>query len=153
MREKNEKPVTVHITNNNKFEKGVGAFITNLNHLTIVMDSEGNMKVDAVQAPVMPYTQVDAAPNTEEDTADTDDDDELVAQLRPIFYNNEADVRQFLKEIRGMAQEDITDLVNRWVKEKRISDYGNSRKGVLWGILNKAGLYTRSKTNWNGRVS
>ena len=53
----------------------------------------------------------------------------------------------------GYKQEDITDVVNRWVKEKRISGYGNSRKGVLWGILNKAGLYTRSKTNWNGRVS
>jgi len=89
---------------------------------------------------------------TEEEAAGASGDDELVAQLRPIFNNNEADVRQFLKEIRGMAQEDITDLVNRWVKEKRISDYGNSRKGVLWGILNKAGLYTRSKTNWNGRV-
>jgi hypothetical protein len=48
---KDEKPVTVHITNHNKFEKGVGAFITNLNHLTIVMDGEGNMKLDASQVP------------------------------------------------------------------------------------------------------
>lgn len=95
--------------------------------------------------------------NTEKETstmgeAAVDADDGLVKSLMPIFYNNEADVRQFLKEIRGMAQEDMTDLVNRWVKEKRISGYGNSRKGVLWGILNKAGLYTRSKQNWNGRV-
>ena len=148
-KEKNEKPVTVNITNHNKFEKGVGAFITNLNHLTIVMDSEGNMKMDAVHAPVMPHTQVDAVPNSQEEDAD---EEKLVERLMPIFYNKEEDVRQFLKEIRGMAQEDITDLVNRWVKEKRISNYGNSRKGVLWGILHEAGLYTRSKPNWNGRV-
>ena len=64
----------------------------------------------------------------------------------------ESDVRQFLKEIEGMATQDITDVVNRWVKDKRISDYGNSRKGVLWGILHDAGLYLKSKTNWNGRV-
>lgn len=83
---------------------------------------------------------------------DVNDDEELVKNLMPIFYNNEEEVLRFLKEIDGMAQEDMTDLVNRWVKEKRISDYGNSRKGVLWGILNKAGLYTRSKQNWNGRV-
>ena len=42
-KKKQEQPVTVNITNNNQFQKGVGAFITNLNHLTIVMDSEGNM--------------------------------------------------------------------------------------------------------------
>jgi hypothetical protein len=49
-----QQPVTVNITNNNEFKKGVGAFITNLNHLTIVMDSEGNMKMDAAVAPAMP---------------------------------------------------------------------------------------------------
>ena len=78
--------------------------------------------------------------------------EELEQQLKPLFYNNEDDVKLFLKEIDGMPPNDITDLVNQWVKNKRISDYGNSRKGALWGILNKAGLYNRSRQNWNGRV-
>ena len=73
-------------------------------------------------------------------------------RLKPIFYNNEEDVRLFLKEIKGMKPNDITDLVNRWVTDKRISDYGYSRKGVLWDILSKAGLYTKSRQNWNRRV-
>jgi hypothetical protein len=75
-KEKKEKPVTVHITNHNKFEKGVGAFITNLNHLTIVMDSEGNMKLDAnqVPAPVMPHTEVDA----EEEQPEEDDKEDRI---------------------------------------------------------------------------
>lgn len=76
----------------------------------------------------------------------------LVEKLKPLFFNNEADVRLFLKEISGMKPSDITDLVNRWVKDKRISDYGNSRKGVLWEILNDAGLYTKSRQNWCRRV-
>lgn len=76
----------------------------------------------------------------------------VIERLMPIFYNNEADVRQFLKEIAGMPSGDVTDLVNRWVKDKRISDYGNSRKGTLWEILNDAGLYTKSRQNWNRRV-
>ncbi len=80
-------------------------------------------------------------------------DGDLIEKLKPIFFNNEDDVRLFLKEIKGMKSNDITDLVNRWVKEKRISDYGNSRKGVLWRILHEAGLYTKTKSNWNGRVS
>ena len=80
------------------------------------------------------------------------DEDELVERLKPLFFNNDADVRLFLKEIAGMPPNDITDLVNRWVQDKRISDYGYSRKGTLWSILNDAGLYTKSRQNWNRRV-
>lgn len=91
--------------------------------------------------------------DTPHSSGNNDDEETLVAKLKPIFYNNEENVYQFLKEIRGMATEDITDLVNRWVKDKLISDYGNSRKGKLWGILHEAGLYTKTKSNWNGRVN
>ena len=108
-------------------------------------------KDDAEEAEVVEDI-VDIVPDEVKESDNVNDDEELVTNLMPIFYNNKEDVRRFLKEIRGMAQESITDLVNRWVKEKRISDYGNSRKGALWSILNKAGLYTRSKQNWNGRV-
>lgn len=76
----------------------------------------------------------------------------LEERLRPVFYNIDENVRQFLKEIKGMQANDITDMVNRWVKDKRISDYGNSRKGVLWEILKDAGLYTKSRQNWCRRV-
>ena len=55
------------------------------------------------------------------------DNENLTKRLKPIFYNNEDDVETFLKEIKGMSPNDITDLVNRWVKEKRISEYGYSR--------------------------
>ena len=72
--------------------------------------------------------------------------------LLPIFFNNEDNVRLFLEEIAGMQPNDITDLVNQWVKEKRISDYGSSRKGDLWKILHKAELYPRTIQNWNRRV-
>ncbi len=80
------------------------------------------------------------------------DAEALLERLMPIFYNNEDDARRFLKEITGMAPGDVTDLVNTWVREKRISNYGNSRKGVLWEILKDAGLYTKSRQNWCRRV-
>lgn len=69
---KQEKPVTVHITNHNTFQKGVGAFVTNLNHLTIVMDSEGNMKMDASQVPTMPHTKVDVEQSPEGEAQEGD---------------------------------------------------------------------------------
>lgn len=93
---------------------------------------------------------MDSTPLTEEKAVEISE--ELVEKLKPIFYNNEANVRTFLKEIAGMQPNNITDLVNKWVKDKRISDYGNSRKGELWEILNDAGIYTKSRQNWNRRV-
>ena len=77
---------------------------------------------------------------------------ELVEKLKPIFFNNENDVRLFLKEISGMKPNSITDLVNIWVKDRKISDYGSSRKGDLWKILHEAKLYPRTIQNWNRRV-
>ena len=88
----------------------------------------------------------------EERCAEGEMEEEMKEKLMPIFYNNEEDVEVFLKDIKGMSPNDITDLVNRWVKEKRISNYGNSRKGDLWTMLNDAGLYTKSRQNWNRRV-
>lgn len=93
---------------------------------------------------------MDSTPLTEEKTVEISE--ELVEKLKPIFYNNEANVRTFLKEIAGMQPNNITDLVNKWVKDKRISDYGNSRKGELWEILSEANLYTKSRQNWCRRV-
>lgn len=87
------KPVNVHITNHNKFEKGVGAFITNLNHLTIVMDSEGNMKLNAdqVPAPVMPQTEVEEE-SKEDDNAAREQGKaaimEYVGRLKPLVVSN-----------------------------------------------------------------
>ena len=88
----------------------------------------------------------------QQDTPEGQDNADLVERLKAIFYNNDENVRLFLKEIAGMQPNDITDLVNRWVQEKRISDYGSSRKGDLWKILYDAKLYPRTIQNWNRRV-
>ena len=116
-----------------------------------------NLSIDKAGKVVVGSGQQASASDEESQVAEdmipeTAEDKDLVEKLKHIFYNNEADVRQFLKVISGMPPGDITDLVNQWVKEKRISDYGNSRKGVLWDILNEAGLYTKSRQNWCRRV-
>ena len=127
--------------------------------VTLVQDKNGMWHTaDAEEADyeeIVEETQQPVLEDAEEVAAKTEtqrDNAELVEKLKPIFYNNETDVKLFLKEIAGMPSNDITDLVNRWVQEKRISDYGYSRKGTLWNILNSAGLYKKSKQNWNRRV-
>ena len=95
---------------------------------------------------------VEVGDGQEEQAGEAETSEALVSELKPIFYNDEEKVRQFLSEINGIPQADITDVVNRWVKQSLISDYGYSRKGTLWRILSKAGLYKKSKQNWNKRV-
>jgi len=90
--------------------------------------------------------------DSEHDEPEVESNVDLVEKLKPLFYNNENDVRLFLKEISGMQPNNITDLVNTWVQDKRISDYGSSRKGDLWKILHDAKLYPRTIQNWNRRV-
>ena len=121
----------IHITNN--FNAPIGQHIDHVDTINFRMDGDGTFHFGMVEN-VREEPEVADGKNAAAD---------LVEKLKPIFFNNESDVRLFLKEISGMSSNDITDLVNRWVKEKRISDYGNSRKGVLWGILNSAGLYTK----------
>ena len=157
---------------NYNFFRPVGQIIEHVDTINFSMDKDGTFhfenvgQVNGVPRDVLPQTTVETSEADERGGDEEGDEgkeeapggvdegkeEELVAQLKPIFYNNEEDVRLFLKMIRGMAQEDITELVNGWVVEKRISNYGNSRKGKLWEILHDAGLYTKTRANWNGRV-
>ena len=139
-----EKKSEIHITNN--FYTPIGQHINHVDTINFCMEGDGTFHFDMVEH----ANAVAEAPKQNPATQSTDA--AVVESLKPIFYNNEADVRLFLKQIAGMKSQDITDLVNRWVKEKRISDYGISRKGMLWEILHEAGLYTRSKQNWNRRI-
>ena len=146
----------VNITNN--FNAPIGQHINHVDTINFRMDGDGTFHFDILphcgngsDDPV--FDEKCITQNRPHDpTQNRPLDSAVVESLKPIFYNNEADVMLFLKQIAGMKPQDITDLVNRWVKEKRISDYGISRKGMLWEILHEAGLYTRSKQNWNRRV-
>lgn len=151
--EKEEKvrPVTVHITNHNQFQKGVGAFITNLNHLTIVMDSEGNMKLNAdqVPAPVMPHTEVDIEqPEEEEQQEDEIDDDSnsALAVVSKCFIftsifvkeKTEAVVKKYYKgSFADLALIEIT-LYDHGLLKKRNAHTAFVKSLMAWGILNAA---------------
>ena len=143
-----DKKSEIHITNN--FNAPIGQHIDHVDTINFHMDGEGNFHFGMVEN-VKEEKQCDEGDDVEEEQDNTKQED-LVEKLMPIFFNNEENVRRFLKEIQGMAPTVVTDIVNRWVKDKRISNYGNSRKGVLWSILHEARLYPKSKSNWNGRV-
>ena len=76
--------------------------------------------------------------------------EEVTGQLLPIFYNNKAAVRDFLSNCLRMKSTQITDMVNRLVKDRVISDQSKGRD--LWQVLHDYGIYTKTESNWNMRV-
>ena len=76
--------------------------------------------------------------------------EEVTGQLLPIFYNNKAAVRDFLSNCLKMKSTQITEMVNRLVKDRVISDQSKGRD--LWQVLHDYGIYTKTESNWNMRV-
>ena len=75
---------------------------------------------------------------------------DIVTQLKPLFFGDEQEANDFFLNIQGMKPKQITDKVNQLVREKRISEI--SRKRDLWMLLHKYGLYEKSESNWNSQV-
>ncbi len=75
---------------------------------------------------------------------------DIISQLKPIFFGIEEDARNFLARIQGMKPTQITELVNQLVKEKKLSDQSCHRP--LWKVLHEAGIYAPSESNWNMQV-
>lgn len=75
---------------------------------------------------------------------------EIVSQLKPIFFGCEEEARDFLTRIQGMKPKQVTELVNQLVAEKKISDVSCHRP--LWKVLHEAGIYAPTESNWNAQV-
>lgn len=92
-----------------------------------------------------------AQPNENRQSAEpSTEDEEILDRLAPIFFGIRAEADSFLRRIRGMKPTDITQLVTRLVKERKISD--KSYRRDLWTVLHDHGLYTRSEANWNSQI-
>ena len=76
--------------------------------------------------------------------------EQIVAELKPIFYGDEEEINTFLQDIQYMKPTQITERVNQLVKQDIIS--GLSRKRNLWSVLHRHELYLPSETNWNLQV-
>lgn len=78
----------------------------------------------------------------------TNEKEEIILELlKPMFFKSEEDVRNFLKEIEGKSDAEVSDVVRKWVKERKISDRSQNRP--LWKILHAAKYYSSTESNWN----
>lgn len=85
--------------------------------------------------------------NKEEEETEAEKEDRLIKELRSIFYGDLDAVKRFLLCIKDAKPKQITELVKQWVKENKISEISCHRD--LWKVLNEAGLYTLTESNWN----
>lgn len=78
------------------------------------------------------------------------DQDDLIEQLKPMFFGSEDEVRDFLDIVQDMKPKHITDIVNKLVLEKKLSELSCHRE--LYTVLHDSGIYQRSESNWNMQV-
>ena len=77
-------------------------------------------------------------------------DEALAGKLAPVFFGNRELVAEFLGRIKGAKPTQITELVKRMVKERKISDASCHKD--LWQLLHDAGLYPPTLANWNSQI-
>ena len=70
----------------------------------------------------------------------------IIELLKPIFYGDEQDVKDFLNKIDGRSDTEITDTVYEYLKVRKISDKSKNRP--LWMVLHAARLYRATEQNW-----
>lgn len=78
-------------------------------------------------------------------------EDDVVAKLKPIFWGNEVDARDFLRSIYNRRNKEITDTVVQRINEKKLSQ--DSCKRDLWTILYENGLYSAKESNWGKMIN
>lgn len=74
----------------------------------------------------------------------------IVEELSAMFWGDKAEAEKFLMSIQNMSNMQITQLVNKLVKENIINDRQSKRP--LYSVLNRHGYYTASESNWNSHV-
>lgn len=75
------------------------------------------------------------------------EDDSIVKELLPVFFNNEEEVQKYLSAIKGQSGKAIAEL-SRQLVDKGVIAKEMSRK-ILYDILVKNNLYPNSLSNWN----
>ena len=76
-----------------------------------------------------------------------DNTDEIIEQLKPIFWSDEGQIKSFLDKIRGKKNTAVIAVIADGVTDRTISEQSCRRD--LWDVLFKHHLYLASESNYN----
>ena len=78
-----------------------------------------------------------------------DENQKIVLEISPYFYNDEDAARKFLKQIRGAEPPMITSLVKKLANKENLPALKSKN---FYNVLVKHKLYTKGYANWNDQV-
>lgn len=71
----------------------------------------------------------------------------IIEQLKPIFWGDEGQIKNFIEKIRGKKDIAVIDVIAEGVKGRIISEKSCHRD--LWRILHENQLYNSTESNYN----
>lgn len=132
--EKNEKSVIQQTFN---YYAPIGQQIAHVDKIVAHFDKNMGMQVEGEN--IMPQPSATDLP-----------DEEWIDEITSCFFGIKEDALEFVRMAKNMKPKQITDLVNKWLMEGKISK--KSFKRDLWKPLHKHGVYKCTETNWNVQV-
>ena len=116
-------------------------------HIKVLEAENGKLKEQIAQQSVVVENTDTMKVLKENERLRKEHEEMIVELLKPIFYNSEQDVKEFLKKIHGRSDIEITDTVYDFLKVRKISEKSKGRP--LWIVLHAAKLYRATEQNWN----
>lgn len=129
--ENQQKPVIQQTFN---FNAPIGQMIAHVDKIDAHFDKGMGMQV-------MNAEDISPIPSSEE---------EWIDELLSCFMGIKENALEFVKTARRLQPKQITNLVNAWVAQRKISEL--SCKRDLWKPLHAHGIYPCSESNWNSQV-
>lgn len=77
-------------------------------------------------------------------------DEDWIGEILLCFMGDKANALEFVRLARMLKPAQITNLVNAWLVEKKISDISYNRD--LWKPLHNHGIYPCTESCWNSQV-
>lgn len=134
---------------NQNFNRSVAQAIGNVERMDVYFGNDMKTQMQNI-ASVGNGAAVKAEPAEAVVVEEPGEEERLVEELSPIFFNDTVSVRAFLKSIQGQKPLEVATRVKALVKENVISEF--SYKKDLYEILHKYHLYECGAKNWYAQV-
>ena len=137
----NEKTVLQQTFN---FYAPIGQQIAHVDKIEAHFDKDMGMVVNGQQV------AAESQSTGNEGTTGVSSDEAWIDELVSCFMGDRGAALEFVRMARCLQPKQITELVNAWVKQRKISELSCRRD--LWRPLHEHGVYACSESNWNSQM-
>lgn len=143
--EMNDKPV---IQQTNNYYAPIGQQINHVDKIEAHFDKDMGIQVDGHD--IMSKASASPDGGSKATHLVECDDEEWIGEIASCFFGVKENALEFVRLARVLKPKQITDLVNAWLVQRKISE--KSFKRDLYMPLHEHGVYECSESNWNSQV-